>query len=247
MRVIIALVSVFLLAQGALADNTQLPAAGQLAAAQKAGQTVFLLVSEPKTRKVAELRAVAVEARRRTPGSRVVELDRSRKENRSIVKRYGLAGARLPIILIVAHNGAPAGGVALKGKALERLLVLVPSPRKAETLLALFERKAVFVIVARPGMTEEAGVLTACRNAAAALKGRGTKEKAAIVRVNLDDKVEKPYLDLLGAERKATQVAIHVYGLSGLKTGVLKGTPTPEALVEAAKQKKECCPGGKCG
>jgi hypothetical protein len=247
MRAIIALVSFFFLVQGAVAENTRLSVADQLAAAVKERQTVFLLVTEPSARKVAEMRAVAVEAQRRTPGSRLVELDRSRRENRPIVKRYGVLGARLPLVLILAHNGAPAGGAALKAGALERLLGLVPTPRKAETLLALFERKAVFVIVARPGMTEEAAVVMACRDASRALKGVGTKEKAAIVRVNLDDKAEKAYLELLGADPKATHVVTHVYGLSGVKTGVLKGTPTPEALVEAAGKKKECCPGGKCG
>ena len=247
MRTIIALVTLVLLVPVATADNTERSVAEQLAAAQKAGQTVFLVVKEPAARKVADMQKVALEAQRRTPGSVVVELDRSLKQNRPLVKRYGLAGSRLPITLILAHNGAPAGGVALGDKTLERLLGLVPSPRKAETLLALFERKAVFVIVARPGMAEEAAVLAACRNAAAELKGKGPTEKAAVVQVNLDDPSEKAYLDVLGADPKATQVATHVYGLSGQKTGVLKGTPKTTDLVGAATKKAECCPGGKCG
>ena len=135
----------------------------------------------------------------------------------------------------------------MTGDALARLLGLVPTPRKADTLLALHQRKAVFIVVARQGMAEEGAVLAACQNAAAALKGKGRKEKAAVVRLNLDDKAEKAFLDLLGANRKATQVATHVYGLSGQKTGVLKGTPKTQDLVGAATKKAECCPGGKCG
>lgn len=247
MRTLIALISLTFFLSVATAENTPLPLGDQLAAAQQAGQTVFLVVREPATRQVAEMRAVALEAQRRTPGSVVIEMDRSRKENRAVVKRFGLAGSRLPITLIVAHNGAPAGGVALQEDALSRLLGLVPTPRKADTLLALFEHKAVFVIVARQGMRAEAAVVAACQDAAAALKGKGTKERAAIVRLDLDDEAERAFLDLLGADRKATQVATHVYGLSGQKTGVLKGTPKPEELVGAARKKAECCPGGKCG
>ena len=96
-------------------------------------------------------------------------------------------------------------------------------------------------------MADEAAALDACRRAAALLKGQGKKEKAAIVRVSLEDKAEAPFLDLLGADRKATQVSTHVYGLSGKKTGVLKGAAKPADLVTEARKKAECCPGGKCG
>lgn len=247
MRAVVALVTLVLLLPLAIGESTELSVADRLAAAQKEGRVVFLVVTEPTTRKAAAMRAVANEAQRQTPRSVVVEMDRSRKQNRPTVKRYGLAGAPLPITLIIAHNGAPAGGVAQKGDALGRLLSLIPTPRKAETLLALFERKAVFVVVARPGMADEASVLSACRDAIASLRGKRKRDRAAIVRVNLDDKAERAFLDLLGADRKATQVVTHVYGLSGKKTGVLKGVPKAGDLVRTATKKAECCPGGKCG
>ncbi len=247
MRAITVLVTLILMVPVATAEDTQPSAADQLAAAQKDGNTAFLVVTEPTSRKVAEMRAISVEAQRRTPQSVVVEMDRSRPENRPIVKRYGLAGARLPLTLIIASNGAPAGGVPLLDNTLERLLDLVPSPQKAQTLLALFQRKAVFVVVFRPGMTEQAAVVAACHDAAATLKGEGTKDKATVVQVSLDDKVEQSYLKLLDADHKATEVSTHVYGLSGRKTDVIKGTPKVEELVDAAKKKAPCCPGGKCG
>ena len=52
---------------------------------------------------------------------------------------------------------------------------------------------------------------------------------------------------MLGADLEAQDVAVHVYGLSGRKTEVLKTSVTSDALVKAAKKKAECCPGGKCG
>jgi hypothetical protein len=215
----------------------------RLAQAKEAGWTTFLLVTEPRARMVADLRAAAQDAQRRTEKSIVVELDRSDTANKEIVKRYGLAGPRLPIVLVIAGNGAPAGCVAPAPKAAERLVGLVPTPCKAATLLALFEKKAAFVVVGRPKkMPEHAAVVAACGAAVKQLEN-----KAVVVTVDLDDKAEKAFLDVLGADRKATGVATHVYGLQGTKTGVLKGGLRPADLVKAAKQKAECCPGGKCG
>ena len=51
----------------------------------------------------------------------------------------------------------------------------------------------------------------------------------------------------LGADREAKDVVVHVYGLAGRKTGILKGAATAEGLVELAKKKAQCCPTGKCG
>jgi hypothetical protein len=229
-------------AQAAPVPTTAPTTADHLAAAKKAGRTVFLLVSDPRAVKVEAMRASATEASRLTPGSRVVEMDRSNRANRSVVKLYGLAGAKTPFVLVVAHNGAPAGGASPGKKAAEQLRKLVPSPRKADTLLALFQRKAVFVVVARADLPGQPAVLEACRKAAAALNN-----KAAIVRVDLADVAEKAFLDQLGADYKATGVVVHVYGLSGLKTDIVKGSITTDALLTAAKKKQQCCPTGKCG
>ncbi len=231
----------------AAADNTALSAADQLMAAQKAGKPTWLLVRDARTRGLDAMRATVEAARKRAPHVAVVEMDRSQAANKAIVKRYGLAGARLPMVLVIAHNGAPGGGVAPGAKAGDKLIALLPSPRKADTLLGLFQRKAVFVVVGRPEMPSRATALTACRKAAAALKGKGRAEKAVIVEVDLFDKYEQGFLKVLGAEAKAKDVAVHVYGLSGRKTGVLKGAVTSDALVKSAGQKQECCPGGKCG
>ena len=242
---LVSILTILVLAAEAAAAPTPAPTATtteRLASAQKAGRTVFLLVSEPRTRQMDEMRASAVEASRLTPGSLVIELDRSLRSARPIVKRYGLAGSKTPFVLVIAGNGAPAGGASPGEKAAEQLVALVPSPRKADTLLALFQRKAVFVVVSRPDLPGRPFVLQECRKAAASLNG-----KAAIVTVDPGDKAEKAFLDLLGADFKATQVVTHVYGLSGLKTDALKGAVKADALKAAALKKKQCCPSGKCG
>ncbi len=219
------------------------PAPARLAQAQEAGWTTFLLVTEPRAFKVDRMRAAAQDAQRRTEKSIVVELDRTAPENKEVVKRYGLAGMPPPLVLVIASNGAPAGGAVPDPKAADRLVALVPTPKKAETLLALFQKKAAFVVTSRAKkMPEHATVLAACREAVKQLKG-----KAVVVVVDLDDKSEKPFLDLLGADRKAAQVATHVYGFGGTKAGVLKGSIAPADLVKTSQKKKECCPGGKCG
>jgi hypothetical protein len=215
----------------------------QLDAARKAGRPAFLLVTEPRARGLEGMRRAVQAARKRAPHVAFVEMDRSRAANKALVKRYGLAGARVPMVLVVAHNGAPGGGVQPGPKASDQLLALLPSPRKADTLLALFQRKAAFVVVGRPDMPSRSAALAACRKAMADLKG-----KAAIVEVDLRDEHEQRFLEVLGADPKAQDAAVHVYGLSGRKTDVLRGSAATEAaLVKAATKKAECCPGGKCG
>ncbi len=143
---------------------------------------------------------------------------------------------------MIAYNGSPGGGAHPDPKAAQRMLSLLPSPRKADTLLALFQHKAAFVVVTTPKMAHRTDVLTACQAAAIALEG-----KAAVIEVSPTDKKEAAFLKVLGADGKAADAVVHVYGLSGRKTGTLKGNVTSDALVKAAKKKAECCPGGKCG
>ena len=234
--------AVLLLVAGPSLAAPEPTVADRLAAAKEARQPVFLLVTEGRTNGVAAMRAAAEAARERAPHTVLVEMDRSQAVNRDLVKRYGLAGTRVPFVLVIAQNGAPGGGVMPDPKAEEKLLALLPSPRKADTLMALFERKAAFVVVGRATMPSRAAALDACRRAAADLKA-----KAVIVEVDLDDKAEATFLKVLGADAKATDVVVHVYGFSGSKTEALRGAVEAEALVKAATKKVECCPGGKCG
>jgi len=224
------------------APRVQPDVAGQLAAAKKAGAPVFLLVTAPRARKVDVMRAAVRAAQQKAPTVRLVEMDRSQAANRALVKRYGLAGVGVPMVLVIASNGAPGGGAGPDPKAAERMLSLLPSPRKADTLLALFEHKAAFVVVTTPKMPHRMAVLTACQAAAIALEG-----KAAVIEVSPTDKKELGFLKVLGADLKAADAVVHVYGLSGKKTGTLKDSVTSDALVAAAKKKASCCAGGKCG
>lgn len=235
---------IVLLAVAAVVNADTVPtAAQQLAAAQKAGRPTYLLVTAPRARGLEEMRLAVQEARKRAPHVAYVEMDRTQAANKALAKRYGLTGAPVPMVLVVAHNGAPGGGIRPGPKASSQLVALLPSPRKADTLLALFQRKAAFVVVGRPDMPGRAAALAACHKASANLKG-----KAAIIEVDLRDKYEQGFLKVLGADAKAKDVAVHVYALSGRKTQVLKGpAATAAALVKAATKKQECCPGGKCG
>jgi hypothetical protein len=241
--ILVSAVALLGLGLGRSASAAPAPSVAQrLAAARAAGRTVFLFVSEPGTARADELRAQAQEAQGRAPGVELVEMDRKDPANRAVVHKYGLVSTPLPMVLILASNGAPAGGAVPGSGVVERLLSLLPSPRKADTLLALFEGKAAFVVVGRPKMPGRAAALKAAHEAVQALEGKG-----AVVEVDLGDKVEQGFLDVLGADRKAKDTAVHVYALSGRKTAVFHGPPAVPELLKAARKKASCCPGGKCG
>lgn len=229
---------------GAIAPSARASATDELTAAKGAGQASFMVVTDASARGTPALQAVAADAAARV-GARVIVLDRGAAENAELVKRYRLASAPVPLVLVIARNGLPVAGLPAEKATSAALVAAVPSPRKLETFMALNDRRAVFVVVSGAKM---AGRAEAVEQANAAMRSlEPTATKARVVLVDVADPEEAGYVAelTLGALDVPTVV---VFNAAGKRITTLRAPWTAQALAEAAvKTGATCCEGGVCG
>jgi hypothetical protein len=215
--------------------------------AKKAGKTVFLVVTEPGITGEEKAVSIANQAHKSVAKSTVIEMNRADSTNREIVTKYRLAGAPLPLILTIASNGVVTGGLTVDRATPESLVKMIPSPKKAEVLQALSEKKAVFVVASRKSMVDRAKIFDTCKDTCSQMKN-----KAAFVSIDMDDKKENSFLSQLKINILSTEPVTAVINPQGRITGTFNGSVEVKKLVQAAAKKASggCCPGGSkkgCG
>ena len=214
--------------------------------ANQAGKTVFLVVTEPGVPGAEKALTIAEQAHEAAADSTVIEMNRSDSTNSPLVTMYRLAASPLPLILVIASNGAVAGGFPADRATPDQLVKMVPSPKKADVLRALKDGKAVFVVASRESMEVRDQVLEVCRAARSQMENR-----AALVTIDMDDKRESPFLAQIRANTLSTEPVTCVINRKGQTTAVFNGPVEAAALIQAtAKIAGGCCPAGgkkKCG
>lgn len=215
--------------------------------AKKNKQAVYLLITE-KGVKDQNAVSIANQAQKLTKNSTIVTLFRDDKTNEALVKKYGLQGAPLPLIIVIASNGVLAGGYVVDGKVMAKdFAALIPSPKKEAIMNAIDKKNAVFVLVSKKGFSDKANVLKNCKAAIALLKN-----KAVVIEIDLTDKKEAEFLKQMGvdiANQNAT--ATVVINSLGQVIANYKGATEPAKLVKSANEVKKgcgpsCAPGKKC-
>ncbi len=218
-------------------------AADDLTAATAAGQAVYIVVTDASVADVKPVAAAAAEAAIAVKGRSVV-LDRGAAANADLVAKYRLASAPVPLVLVLASNGLPVAGLPGERATAAALVAALPSPKRLETLTALNDRRAVFVVVSGEKM---AGRTAAIEQASLAMQAMElTPSKARMVLVDVADPKETAYVaDLkLGALEVPTVV---VFNAAGKRITTLRAPWTAAALAEAAvKEGCSCCEGGVC-
>ncbi len=128
----------------------------------------------------------------------------------------------------------------------ERLVALVPSPKKTEVLQALRGGNAVLISVNRKGMATQSGADAACAAACGQLA-----DKCVTIRVDMDDPQEAGYLASMKVDLASTEPVTLVVNPQGEITGIYTGAADVASLVQAATKKSvPCCPPGSgksCG
>ena len=201
---------------------------------------VFLIVTEPGAIGIEKVRGVVNQAHEAMPESVVVEMNRAASANSQLVKDYRLAGVKTPFVLVVASNGVPAGGMLGAQATSGALLQMIPSPRQADTIKAISEGKAVFLVASRDSMSVTSKVLEACKAACTQLKG-----KAVIVPIDMDDSKETGFLKKMQMSTDSTAPLTYVLNPQGKLIWKTIGVPPVNVLVRAAAKKGGgCCPGG---
>ncbi len=209
--------------------------------ANKAGNCVFLVVTEAGNPDNAAAINLCKEAQKLTPKSCVIELNRSEKTNESLVTKYRLAGANLPLVLVIASNGVESGGIPYsKQTTVENIIALIPSPKKADVLKIVNEGKPVFLVVSKKSI-EKKEVLKNCKAAC-----KEISKGAKIVEVDFDDVAEKVFLNSIKITGLGSEPQTYVINTKGQIEGSFTGITDSNTLVEMATRKAGggCCPPG---
>ena len=210
--------------------------------AGKACKPVFLVAYNGNGAEADKAFTIADEARKFFKGSSVViKMNTADAVNNPLVAKYRLAGAPLPLILVLDKNSIIAGGLSLKDATSTKLVEMVPSPKTSEMLKALGEGKSVYVVVYKESMTSQKNVMDNCTMACGKMDN-----KSVTVKVDMDDKKEAKLMQTLKCDLNAKEPVTYVINKSGQVIGTHNGITDVNTLVATAKKAPAggCCPGG---
>jgi hypothetical protein len=225
---------------------TPIAAASTQADLEKAAELrkiAFVLVTEPSATGVDQARDLIRQAMQKVPGCTLVELDRSLPANADLVSKYRLAGSPVPLVLVAGRSGVVAGGLPAAAASAERLVALVPSPKKETILQALESGKAVFICAGRKSMDARSTAVSNCSSACDQSSG-----KCVLVEVDMDDPAETNFLKSLKVDLAATEPVTLVVNATGQIAGTYVGAVDVAELVQATTKKVGgCCPATVAG
>lgn len=215
----------------------------ELEKAHKAGKAAFVVVTGTGVTETEKALALAENAKKIYQNAIVVQMNRDDASNVELVNEWRLAGAPLPLILVVSSKGAITGGRILSQATAENIASLVPSPKLETVYDAIGNNKYAIVAFTKKSFADRQEVLQECNKAVSALKN-----EAVMVEVDMDDKLEKGFMEQLriNPEKLSTSVTL-VINKQGQVAGTSTTIPDPDKLVAAAKTpvKSGCGPG--CG
>lgn len=215
--------------------------------ASKNGNTVFLVVTDPNVTGTDKALEIANKAKTSVTTSVVLQMNRSDAANADLVTKYRLAGAPLPLILVIASNGIVTAGYTLSQATPEMLVKAIPSPKKADVLKTLSEGKSVFIVVTGKSMAEKSTIMNTCQQACIEMQNN-----AKMIEISLDDPKEIQFLTEIKVNMTATEPTTYVINSKGQITGTFTDDVNSTTLVASAKKvaASGCCPAGSgksCG
>lgn len=212
-----------------------------IATANEKGQVVFLVLTQSGASNVEAARTAAKEAQKQVEGSTVLELDRSDASQASAVSRYKLQAAPVPIVLVIAQNGTAVGASRPGQGAVDRLVDMVPTPKKADHMQAIEQRQTSIIVFSRPTMQERSALF---ENLSAVT--REMKDKVRLVLVDLDDTAEKKFIDEWEVPMKSVRPTVAVVNAKGQALGRLVGLQTADEIIKTCKKRAPCCSDPNC-
>ena len=209
-----------------------------LDSAAKHEKIAFILVTDQGATGINEAKEMIQQAMKQVEKAVLVELDRTDSANADLVSRFRLTGAPVPLILVAARNGVIAGGLAAAQATADKLVAMVPSPKKAEVLQMVQSGKAVFIFACRNGMASQSGATAACAAACGQMK-----DQCVTVQIDMDDPAEAGFLTQLKIDLTSKEPVTLVINAQGQITGTYTGAADVASLVQSATKKAGgCCP-----
>lgn len=215
--------------------------------AKKEGKAVFLVITGTGAKNIENAGKIANDAKIKYAKSVVITLNRDEATNSALVTKFGVAGVSVPFFLVISPKGVPVAGYQYEQATTEVLVNAIPTPKQDEVLFAISEKKPVFVIVSKKGLTDKAKVLTACKTTSSKITS-----KPAVVEFDFADAKETAFLKKIGISSITDKSKTVVVNSAGQVTGTYEGVPVESELTASANKviKSSCCPGGSssgCG
>jgi uncharacterized protein YpmS len=209
--------------------------------ANKKGQIVFLVVTEKGNSQNTSAINFAKSAQKKYPKSAVLELDRTNPNNSSLIQKYRLAGAPVPLILVISKNGFIVGGSPLENLTMDDLLSMIPTPTEEEIVKAITEGHSIFVVFSKSSDSKNKKQLDICQSACSSMG-----DKAKTINVDIDDANEKSLITKFNIDKTATFPVTYVINGQGQVTSMFSGITESKDLVSAAKKvvSSGCCSPG---
>lgn len=219
----------------------------ELDKAKKAGKAVFVVVTGTGITGTDKATAIAKAANSIYKNAVVVQMNRDDAANAQLVGQWRLAGAPLPLILVLSSKGMPTGGYVLAEATADNIVELVPTPKLDEVYESLSNGKPVFLVISKKSHTDRAKILENCKSATSQLQN-----KASIIEVDLTDTKETVFIKNLNLRSTPNISTVLVLNASGQATGKFEGTAETNQLVLAANKvvQSSCgssCAPGSCG
>ena len=218
-------------------------ASDNISAAKTAGKAIFLVVTGTGVAETDKALLIAKGANEIYKNSVIVQMDRDDTSNAQLVSEYRLAGAPLPLILVISSKGFPTGGYILAQATSENLAALIPSPKLEDVYTAINSGKYAIVAFSKKAFTDKAEVLKECKKAVALLNN-----EAILIEVDVEDNTEANFLNQLRIDKSQLNASLTlVINKQGQVAGTATTVPDATKLVAAAKKPVAAGCGPGCG
>ena len=217
--------------------------AENLAIAKNAGKAVFLVVTGTGGAETDKAMLIAKGANGIYKNAVIVQMNRDDASNAQLVSEYRLAGAPLPLILVISSKGFPTGGYILAQATSENLVALVPSPKLEDVYAAINNGKYAIVAFSKKSFSDKSEVIKTCKKAISMLNN-----EAVLVEVDMDDSKEANFLNQLRIDKSQLSSSLTlVINKQGQVAGTATTVPDAAKLVAAAKTPVAAGCGHGCG
>jgi len=222
------------------ASNSKIKA--DLEKAKKDGKAVFVVVTGTGVTDTDKATTVAKGANAIYKNAAVLQLDRDDAANSQLVAEWRLAGAPLPLVLVISPKGLLSGGMVLNEATAENLVALIPTQKLEEVYATIKDKKSALVVFSKKTLSDRAEVIKECKNAVNLLKNN-----AVIIEVDMDDANEANFINQLNIDKASTVSTTLVINTQGQVAGTSTSVPDAAKLASAATEpvKSGCGPG--CG
>jgi hypothetical protein len=162
---------------------------------------------------------------------------------KTLIAKYGLERAPMPMALVVAPSGAVTGGFPYTF-TVEQLKSAIVSPGVAAVLNGLQNRKLVFLAIQNSGTQSNESALRGVQDMQQDPRFANAIE---IIRLDPTDQKEQLFLNQFGVNVYASQAQTVFLAPPGDKINTYVGATNKEQFVsDLQKAVSGCCPGGCC-